>query len=239
MKKFIVTLSVCFFFLSAKAGWMPSELNIRMFDYSMITVEFDGNMYDQYSASHTIADITPGNHYLKVFRYRSRPYANGSNFPKLVFSGYIGIKPGKLITGMINPDFRFIILSQVPLLPPHHDPPGDPHYNGNGNNNYNNDDGYYDYCMSSYDFMELKNMVGNTTFDDTKLTLCKQAIAANKMKSDQVYELMTLLTFESNKLDLAKFAYSYVVDKNRYYLVNGAFTFSSSIDELNEYINGE
>jgi hypothetical protein len=48
---------------------------------------------------------------------------------------------------------------------------------------------------------------------------------------------MLLFTFENNRLDFAKFAYAYTFDTGNYYLVNDAFTFETSIDELNAYIS--
>jgi len=52
-----------------------------------------------------------------------------------------------------------------------------------------------------------------------------------------VKELVGLFTFESSKLEIAKAAYGRTIDKNNFYQVNDAFTFSSSVDELSEYIN--
>jgi hypothetical protein len=45
-----------------------------------------------------------------------------------------------------------------------------------------------------------------------------------------------MLSFESTRLDFAKFAYTYTLDKENYYMVNNAFSFSSSVAELNNFI---
>ena len=47
---------------------------------------------------------------------------------------------------------------------------------------------------------------------------------------------MGLLSFESNKLELAKFAYRFVADKQKFFLVNDSFTFESSIGELDRFV---
>lgn len=248
MRKFIFALVVCFGVLSARASYLPSELTIRMWDYSLISVVFDDLTYNQFNSSHTITGISAGNHFIKIYRNRANQYGNNYGYPKMVFSGYLNIGPGKSISGMITNDFHFMILSEVSLVPDYNNHHGGhnsndnyyDNYNNGTNNNYNNGGyGNYSIGMNDYDFMELKTMVGNTSFDDTKLTICNQAISANRVSSNQVFELMTLLTFESNKLDLAKFAYRNVIDKNRFYVVNNAFTFSSSIDDLNNYISGQ
>jgi hypothetical protein len=91
--------------------------------------------------------------------------------------------------------------------------------------------------MSHAAFQQLKATMLNAPFDNTKLSIAKQAISSNGILSSQVLELMGLLTFESNKLNLAKFAYAHTADRQNYFMVNNGFTFSSSINSLNSYIN--
>ena len=90
--------------------------------------------------------------------------------------------------------------------------------------------------MSPEDFASAKASISSKSFEDSKLTLAKQIAASNHLTSKQVKEIMQLFSFEDSKLDFAKFAYKYVYDPNNYYIVNDAFKFSSSIDELNEFI---
>ena len=81
-------------------------------------------------------------------------------------------------------------------------------------------------------------MITNESFDNSKLTLAKQIVSANPMSASQITNICKLFSFESNKLDFAKFAYGYCVDPNKYYLVNEAFSYDSSKRELNEFIKG-
>jgi hypothetical protein len=83
----------------------------------------------------------------------------------------------------------------------------------------------------------MKKSVGSKTFEDSKLTVSKQVINNNCLLADQVREIMMLFTFEDSKLDFAKYAYGRTYDLGNYYKVNDAFTFESSIDDLNSYIN--
>lgn len=91
------------------------------------------------------------------------------------------------------------------------------------------------YPMGASDFESAKASIKSKSFDDSKLTLAKQIIGSNCMLCSQIKELMLLITFEATRLDLAKFAWSHNLDKGNYYKLNDAFTFESSIDELNEY----
>ena len=92
--------------------------------------------------------------------------------------------------------------------------------------------------LSSNDFQGVKNSISSKSFDDTKLTIAKQVITSNCLLSSQVKEIMLLFSFEETRLDLAKYAYGYTFDIGNYYKVNDAFSFSSSIDDLNGYIQG-
>lgn len=117
---------------------------------------------------------------------------------------------------------------------PHHGRPDQPKYVLPGYS------GVYGcpYPMSPADFEQAKQSIRSKTFEDSKLTIAKQIINTNCLLSSQVKEIMLLFTYESTRLDLAKFAYGYTLDIGNYYKVNDAFTFESSIDELNQYTSG-
>ena len=92
--------------------------------------------------------------------------------------------------------------------------------------------------MNKKSFDQALSSIDSKNFESSKLTVAKQIVGANCLTCNQVKEIMQLLTFESDKLEFAKFAYKYTWDLNNYYLLNDAFEFESSIDELNRYING-
>ena len=50
---------------------------------------------------------------------------------------------------------------------------------------------------------------------------------------------MAAFGFEETKLEFAKYAYDFCTEKNKYYMVGDKFSFSSSKDELNEYLEGK
>lgn len=93
--------------------------------------------------------------------------------------------------------------------------------------------------MSSNDFDAAMAMLSNEKFDDTRLTLAKQIVASNPMTVSQIAQICRQFSFESNKLELAKFAYPFCVEKHKYYMLNEVFTYDSSKQELNEYLQGK
>jgi hypothetical protein len=94
-------------------------------------------------------------------------------------------------------------------------------------------------CTRSMDdasFGKAKQTIESKSFDDTKLSTAKQVAKANCLTTDQIIEVMTIFGFEDSRLDFAKYAYDFCFDQNNYYNVSQGFTFDSSSEELNEYI---
>ena len=90
--------------------------------------------------------------------------------------------------------------------------------------------------MNEHDFEDLIEILENEWFDSSKLSTAKQALRSNTMSAEQVKRLVETLTFESSRLDLAKFAYEYTLDKENYYLIFTALNYSSSVNELELWI---
>jgi hypothetical protein len=90
--------------------------------------------------------------------------------------------------------------------------------------------------MSPSDFEQAKESIRSKSFEDSKLTLARQIISSNCMLSAQVKEIMLLFSFEDTRLEFAKYAYTYTLDLRNYYKLNDAFTFESSISELDSFI---
>lgn len=90
--------------------------------------------------------------------------------------------------------------------------------------------------MTDMDFRNAKSSISSKSFEDTKLSVAKQITEANCLKSLQVKEVMELFSFESTRLEFAKFAWDFTFDRKNYFKVNDAFTFESSVDDLNNYI---
>lgn len=101
--------------------------------------------------------------------------------------------------------------------------------NSNANNNCI-------YGMSETDFRAAKNSISSGSFEDTKSSTFKQIVSSKCVNTKQVKEMLQLFTFEETKLEMAKYAYSYVADPSNYYTINDIFTFDSSKDELSNYV---
>ena len=105
---------------------------------------------------------------------------------------------------------------------------------------HNNNDPRYDNnnsrAMNNTDFTQAKETLRREWFENTRLETAKQIIDRNYFTSQQVKEMVLLFTFENNRLDIAKYAYSRAIDKGNYFMLNDAFTFNNNKEALKEYI---
>jgi hypothetical protein len=87
------------------------------------------------------------------------------------------------------------------------------------------------------DFNNMKSSLEKQSFEETKLKMAKDIMRRNCYSTAQIKEMMGLFSFEESKLDLAKYAYDFCTDKNNYYMLNDAFSFSSSVEDLTEFLS--
>lgn len=92
------------------------------------------------------------------------------------------------------------------------------------------------YAMGNNDFSNAVNTIKNQGFDDTKLKIAKQIASVNCLNINQITQIANTFGFEESKLEFAKYAYDYCVEPRNYFNLNNIFSFSSSVDELTDYI---
>lgn len=85
-------------------------------------------------------------------------------------------------------------------------------------------------------FSRMMETISDEAFSDAKVRVAKQIIRSNCLVIGQLVEILEDITFDDGQLDLAKFAYEHIYDLENYYQVYGVFSFSSSGEELDEYI---
>ena len=70
------------------------------------------------------------------------------------------------------------------------------------------------------------------SFSSGKTKICNDVITNNKFTSAQVLKLISVLSFEEDRLNAAKKAYPKTIDQANFSVVYEAFSFPASIDEL-------
>ena len=197
-----------------------------------LKIEIDGRKFSMKNNSITLSYLAEGRHNVKIYRDRKR---GGFGFGKredVLYQSSIFLKRGYHLDITIN---RFGKIMT------------DEHFIDRNDEWYNDEDDYYDNnngdwnagnsnVMSGREFETVKEQIRKEWFENNRLTSAKVIIDKNNFTTLQVKEFMLLFTFENNRLEVAKYAYRKTVDKQSYYQLNDALTFSSSKDELARFI---
>src|SRR6185437_198326 len=85
-------------------------------------------------------------------------------------------------------------------------------------------------------FEDIKSSISAKTFEDTKVSEAMQIMNTHCLASWQVRDIIMLFTYENNKLVFAQNAYAKTLDPANYYMVNDAFQYPGSINQLNASI---
>lgn len=228
MKKMLLNLLVCFSLSTyALSPYDHSDLAIESHS-GFITVRIDGQYFPQPTDHFYLEHMQPGNHKIEIFRTENYNYY-GHTMPKKqkIFSGVVFIEGSSIVNAVIDPRNGFYVAHI------------DPKY---ANASYYEPYQPYSeihptvYAMPAASFSALLATVRDQWFDDTKKDIALQALQYNYLSTAQVTQLLHSFTFEDTKLSLAKAAYAKVTDPQNYFMVNDAFTFSSSVSELSDYI---
>lgn len=89
------------------------------------------------------------------------------------------------------------------------------------------------------DFSQFLLSLDKEGFDSNKLTKAKSYIDKTNLTSQQIVEISKKFSFDSNRLEWAKYAYTRCSDKQNYYLIKSTFQFNSNYTELEKYINAQ
>lgn len=229
MKKFTTLAFVLLISLSLFAARYDNILTISSNTNYKLVVMVDGRQVSQNGRDDIrIDDLRPGYHSIKIYRTQRRGNNRGRNSngaQQLFYQGNINVRASYHVDVTVNRFGRVYVDER--LLRSYNE-------NDDDNNQWNNQP--VRQAMSYTQFNQLKQTISNSGFEHTKLIIAKQQVLQNYFTAQQVKELVQLLTYENNKLDLAKHSYRYCVDQNAYFVVNDAFTYSNSKEELSRYI---
>jgi hypothetical protein len=125
-------------------------------------------------------------------------------------------------------------------------------YNGQSNGDYGDNSGNGSYggqysggssgtyrVMAPQDVDLLAQALKRNSFDSNRLPIAKQALDQTYIQADDLKRLLASFDFEASRVELAKFAYSCVADRQNFYRVYDAFDFQSSVQEVQRAVGGQ
>jgi hypothetical protein len=94
--------------------------------------------------------------------------------------------------------------------------------------------------MDKSTFQSALSSIKGQSFSDSQLSQAKQITTSNKcFTASQIKSITEIFSFEDAKLEYAKFAYDYCLDRNNYWQINEVFNFSSTTEELNNFVKNK
>ena len=251
MKTFTTTLALVLTAMVTMAFQRGSQLTVEVLGHrpnSMIVI--NGQQYNSLQNVVHLDGLMPGQYPIQVLR----PTHWGNN--GVVFSGTIQVPNRSSVRAVITRNRMKV--DARPLAHNH----GGSYWDGNGHGhgtthipNPNGNGGFVStlphhqpvvepvVCPPAFigmhpnAFADALEVIRSQTFDSDQVRVAKQIIRTNRVSSQQVAEIMRLMSFESSRLEIAKFGYAFVADPANFYIVNDVFWFSSSVRELDRFIN--
>lgn len=257
MKK-IFTLALLVITYTTFASPNDGKVSVTNLGNNRIVVEVDGKQVSNRTNDDDnfllIPALSAGFHAIKVYTVPPNKGAVRYGIKKqtLIFQKNMNVRPQYHIDIVIN-RFGRVLFDELSMK--------DPNYVDTDNNDWTNDrdrdrdrypdrnpdrnpdrdtypdrDNRYGRPMSDQSFAALKATLANERFDNSRVTIAKQVIDQNYFTADQVKQLLQMYSFDNYKLDLAKYAYKNTVNKQDYFILYEVFTFSSSKDDLANFI---
>jgi hypothetical protein len=93
--------------------------------------------------------------------------------------------------------------------------------------------------MTYKEFETMKERVKQNTFDAGKLEAAKSLTQSNTLTSNQVVEIVNLMTMDNNRLEFAKYAYAFTYDRENYSMVANTLSFSNNRRSLEQFVGSK
>lgn len=258
MKKMNLLLLIIFIcaetsFAQIRRGAM--EVSLR--DNKMLTIVLDGRHFRKYGSSLTIGDLPQGMHELKVYYFypandpKYRNFRDNRAHAALIYKGRIHIDGGMMYYCTVDPAYKSLSIRESRTISINDD---EPTYPINTESEFSDDKNfsdidersdrrrddrnevlsYYrkDNLMTASQLATLRTAVEDRISSADKTEVIEQYVSSKSLMTDQVITMMSWLSFESNKLEIAKSCFSKVLDPENYLLVSNKLSFQSSKREL-------
>jgi hypothetical protein len=231
MKK-IFTLIIGSLFSLSLLAYDGSRLSVSTTTNSIdLRIEIDGRKVnsDAYrdGNSITISHISEGTHNIRIFREKKNAFGFNKR-PEIIYASNLLMKRGFHTEIMVN-RFGKVFVDECRIAES-----GDFGYQDEDQNE--GWDNPYANVLSTRDFEMVKDQLRREWSENNRLVSAKVITDKSYFTTQQVKELMQLFSFESNKLEIAKYAYRKTADKQNYFQVEDGLVFKSSKDELARFV---
>ncbi|WP_205512252.1 DUF4476 domain-containing protein [Longitalea arenae] len=225
----------------ARDGANDGIISITSLSPADMLFEVDGRQYPFNNNSLTLRNITAGYHQVKVYVKKPKTLPGPQT---MIYSKNVYVKPKYYVDIVIN-RFNRALIDEQQIVDNRYDTDDrnnqnnatvpnikDPRYNNFPRNNNNT----APRAIDDVTFASFMETIKHESFDDSRMAIARSGIDQNYFTAAQAKQLISLFSFESSKLEIAKYMYGKITDPKNYFIVYNAFTFSKSKEELGEYI---
>ena len=232
----------------ARAGDNDGMLSITNLSRQDLLIEVDGRQYPDCNTALFLRDLTAGYHMIRVYAEKNNRLPNKR---LTIYSKNVYVKPKYYVDLIIN-RFGHALIDEQLITDDRYNDDGRNDHNGSNDHNASNDhndrndheprnnwpknDNAAPRAMADDTFNAFIETIRRESFDDSRMTIAKSIIDQNYFNTTQTKQLVTLFSFESNKVEIARYMYGKTLDRKNYFVIYNAFTFSKSKEELAEYI---
>ena len=232
MRSTLLTLLFTLISVISFAGNQLSQIKLSSHNKVDILVKFDGQWYAPTKLLH-LHNLMAGNHTVEIHRMEVHYDQMTGVSERFVpaFSGAINLQGGAIVSIVLSNfnDLNVVHTEMIFSQPTVYTPTPMPQNNSCNQANMG-------YAMDQATFLKLIQLMDEESFDSGKMSIAKNAAMGGQLSSNQVSILISKFSFESNKVEFAKFAYHKVVDPHNYFVTYESFDFSSSKREIQDYI---
>lgn len=202
-----------------------ANLTVQTNEIGYYSLEMNGQFHDFNQTMYTLPNVMPGMHNVRLHRW-VQGFGNQGSW-NIVFQGMVSVMHmhNTILTynAWTGTHVQHHPIIQGPNMP--YPNPGMPGVPGMPN-------GGFFMGMEPMAFEQFLLQMDNMSFDSNKLDYAKFAIRQNGITVAQLRTTLGRLSFDSNRLNLAQYAYQFTVDRQNYFMLQGAFTFESNFRKL-------
>lgn len=223
-----------------------SSLELSVSEFGNYEFEINGRTYASSTSSINIDGLIPGSYDVRIYKNHQVGFGRYKHFQRvLVYNKKMNIPHNTSVVARFD---RFGM--NVQEFRSHHsynNTCGDVRSGFNGYRTNNRNVHHHDnrrgglhtraIAMHQEDFNHLMLSLRDASFDKTKVQIAESAISRNRMSTEQIAQIMRILSFDSHRLRIAKSAYNNCIDQQNYHLLTREFSFDSSSRSLLNYIH--
>ena len=190
------------------------KIDGRSYYSNTLTTETSNNR----QKSITLTDLKPGNHIIDVYGIDAGTQVESNNSGTAIYSNTFQLRDGYDMAIAIRRNDQVTFTEKI---------------------NSNKKASRGQEAMSETEFIKLLASMRAKWSQSARLTTAKSAVntKANYFTTEQVGQLITLITAENQKVELAKLAYPKAIDPDNYSEIYTLFNSQVSKDELQRFVN--